>query len=223
MLPLSWVLGLAYIMFDMSLVQYFETTGLCDYNTTWYNFSVYIILWSISQYVIPSSAILILYARVICTLRRQDNALGPQAEAERVRREAKKKVMRIIITVTLVFYLFCGIPQVAAVPANLYFPEHAGVELFDDTVELFLAVNLAFNPCAYFLFMQSFRDGFRRLFMSPRETAATVRSSALTIFSSTHFSVSVQDTKNANEQQNNEPQLLAFHGFQSNDHMDGRL
>ncbi len=112
-LVFAWSFGLGYLIFDMVVVGYDEKSGICDESFySWYSVKAYHFVYIATQYFIPSAAIFNFYLRVIVALRKQDNALAPQAEVERARRKARKKVMWIIIVVTLTFYICCGIPYI---------------------------------------------------------------------------------------------------------------
>jgi len=165
MIPLVWLAGLIYVVVFASFLSYDQNQRRC--KDKWNNFEIFVIVWLTTQYFIPSTAIIVFYARIICALKREDNALGPQAEVERVRSTAKAKVMRTIIAVTLVFYLFCGVPQVVSVLASTFNPDKLlKWDLIGDIHVLLLSVNFAFNPCVYFIFIEAFRVGIRRLFAS---------------------------------------------------------
>jgi len=170
MLPLAWVIGAACVLGYLPIQKYDETNRRCSY-TIGADMVYEIVLdvsWLVISYIIPSSAMLVFYGRVICALKtRQDNALGPQAEAERARRKARKKVMWIVIVVTLVFYVCCGFPTVFYVVA-LYLRVNFKIMLYTDVALLLFAFNSAFNPLVYFTFIQSFRDGFRKIFIVTR-------------------------------------------------------
>jgi len=128
MLPLAWATGLVYMVTNISLVNYDEKERQCFYRGE--EFYTFVRSWLCTQYIIPSTAMFVFYARVVCALKRQDTALGPQAEAERVRKRAKKKVMRIIIAVTMVFYMTCGIPRVSIVIALIFFVQTYHITCF---------------------------------------------------------------------------------------------
>jgi len=174
MLPFAWILGAASILGLMPIVRYDDKTGTCHYPTaaTKVHAIVLDVSWLVISYITPSTAMLIFYCRIICALRRQDNALGPQAEAERARRKARKKVMQIVVAVTLVFYVCCGFPTVVYVVV-VYL--NVNLEITWNTFVFFLlfgyAFNSAFNPLVYFTFIQSFRDGFRKIFSTTRREA----------------------------------------------------
>jgi len=169
MLPLAWMVGLAYLVFETFVVGYNVEYNQCDYINSPYKYvhSKMTFVYAITQYILPSIAMMLFYGRVICALRRRDNALGPQAEAERARRKARKKVMWIVIVVTLVFYVCCGFPTVFYVVA-LYLRVNFKIMLYTDVALLLFAFNSAFNPLVYFTFIQSFRDGFRKIFIVTR-------------------------------------------------------
>lgn len=166
LLPLVWVMGASIVMAYIPFVEYDANMKLCNFFVEKY--SVYLNVlnatWCIMQIIIPSIAMLMFYGRVICTLRKQGaSALGLQAVAERARRKARKKVISTVIAVTLAFYFLCGAPQVLCVidmKINRIF------KFMDDLKLLLLAINSVFNPLLYFIFMQSFRNGFRRVFNS---------------------------------------------------------
>lgn len=111
----------------------------------------------------PSLAMFVLYSRVICALRKQDEALAAQGDAQRLRTRTRRKVIKIIIMVTLVFYVCCAIPQVlySAGYLNNIFATKFG--LFVDIFIILLGINSAFNPFVYFIFIKSFRSSFRKM------------------------------------------------------------
>jgi len=168
MLPLAWLLGMAYAVSEMIVIRFDTDSRVCLVMDlpSWYSHKTLIGLYALTQYTIPATAMLIFYGRVICALRRQDNALGPQAEAERARRKARKKVMWILVLVTLVFYICCGIPFFCYTWLILVGDSLLNIDFVLDINVVLMAFNSAFNPVVYFLFMKTFRDGFKRVFLS---------------------------------------------------------
>jgi len=176
MLPLASLLGAMYTVFDMIAFRYDPEASFCELvfvdMPSWWSHKIVIICYLITQGLIPSTTMLLFYGRIICALQRQNNALGPQAEAERARRKAKKNVMWIVIAVTLMFYICCGVPN--AFYTVYVFSENllSSDELMSDFEKVLVALNAAFNPFAYFIFMKSFRDGFRRVFLFRKRNTA---------------------------------------------------
>jgi len=175
MLPLAWMVGLAYLVFETFVVGYNVEYNQCDYINSPYKYvhSKMTFVYAITQYILPSIAMMLFYGRVICALRRRDNALGPQAEAERARRKARKKVMWIVVVVTLVFYVCCGIPYVFYVVFVFYGNSLLNMNLMLDINTVLLTFNSAFNPFVYFFFIQSYRDGFRQVFCTRKRVVAS--------------------------------------------------
>jgi len=175
-LPLAWLLGAMYPVLDMIVLRYNPKVSFCEFvfvdMPSWWSHKVVIVCCLITQCLVPSTTMLLFYGRIICALQRQNNALGPQAEAERARRKARKNVMWIVIAVTIVFYICCGIPNafytVYGFSGNLLL----SAELMFDIEKVLVAFNVAFNPFVYFIFMRSFRDGFRRVFLSTKRNTS---------------------------------------------------
>jgi len=167
LLPLIWATGAVYILFDIVMFKYDHNSKYCMYVNVpkWYEHKILVATYQITQNLIPATSILVFYGRVICALKRQDNALGPQAEAGD-RHENRKKVMWVVVAVTLVFYICCGIPQTLYALEIFYGRDKLSLDFALDIKILLITINSAFNPFAYFFFMQSFRDGFKRLFTS---------------------------------------------------------
>jgi len=172
-LVLSWISGFGYLTFDMIIVKYENESVMCrDEMYAWYNYKAYLLVLIFTQYIVPSIVIFILYLRLICTLRKNEaNTLGIQEQMERLRRKSKKKVMWIIIAVTLVYYIFCGIPQIVYIFKAVYGINFIHFDLVRDLPALLLSINSAVNPFVYFIFIQSFRDGFKTVFMPKRENS----------------------------------------------------
>lgn len=162
---IGWVSGLGYVLVDLPTCTYDVQYMICYHKqVSWINNTIYLLFLLVTQYIVPSVVIFFLYLRVICVLRKQDNALGPQAEAERARRKARKKVMWIIILVTLVFYICCAIPNIWQIGTTVSKHEIDDEELVNSILVMLLSFNSAFNPFVYFICIQSFRTGFRKVF-----------------------------------------------------------
>jgi len=173
-LPLLCLFGSAYGVIDLIIVTYEEAEKSCiDKIYPWFNTKVYGIAFTVTNFIIPSTAICFFYFRVICALRKQDNALGSQVEAERARRKARKKVMWTIILVTLVFYICCGIPHILVVVNSSFHLFNISLDVANDIFVIFASFNSAFNPFIYFIFIQSFRNGLKKVFMSRKDGGST--------------------------------------------------
>lgn len=158
-LAVCWLSGLVFLTCDFMTVTY--TQGACDLaSLEWFDIKIYTVFLACIQFVIPSIIIFILYFRVINVLRTRE-ALGVQEEGQRARNRARRKVVFIIITVTVIFYIFSGIPHA------LYFL----YELFDvgfwasseKFSVLLFTVNSISNPLIYFSFMKTFRRRLLKL------------------------------------------------------------
>jgi len=194
-------------------VSYSRNVAL-DYNVksamcylkenTWYRIKLFTSFYFTTQCLVPSASIFIFYLRVCIALRKQDKALGHQAEAERARRKSRKKVMWITIVVTMVFYICCGIPQIfllfASFANTLY-----GFSLFGDVLVMMFSINSAFNPFVYFLFIQSFRNGFKTVFMTTKHNSNANFSFDVNMNS---FSLDIRGIEDS--QLKHSPKLIAF-------------
>ncbi len=77
-----------------------------------------------------------------------------------------------------------------------------------------LAFNSAFNPFVYFIFIQSFRDGFKRVFVSRQNNPVTISKLGIGNYGlarNNHFSFRLEDM-NVNEESDKtcQPKLLSF-------------
>jgi len=209
---LAWLSGLGYLTVDMIIVEYEKETIYCMPKPyPWLKLDAYLFTFLITQYITPSMAMLLFYGRVICALRRQDNALGPQAEAERARRKARKKVMWIVIVVTLVFYICCGFPKILLDLMTLFKLFSVNSTLVWEILVILLSFNSAFNPFLYFIFIQSFRDGFKRVFLSRNRNSNAV---PLERGTSSQQSLPIIAMQNNHTSQ---PQLLSLRFLNSSD------
>jgi len=87
--------------------------------------------------------------------------------------------MWTIIAVTLVFYIFCGIPQILYIVLVIYLRINIEMYMLDDAAVLLLSLNSAFNPLIYFLLIQSFRDGLKHVIMPRKRNVNTHNSNAV--------------------------------------------
>lgn len=173
-LALAWVSGFGYTTVDMIIAKYDSENITCIYkDISWFKIKIYATVHLCSQIIIPSIAMFVFYSRIIYALRRQDktlepqgNMLGPQAAAERARRKTRKKVVWIIIVVTLVFYVCYVLPRVLSYFSAFYGYLFVFTDLWREINKIIMCINSAFNPFVYFVFIQSFRNSFKRIFMS---------------------------------------------------------
>lgn len=208
MIIFAWISGLVYLAMDMAMVQYDNVNAICTLKShPWFHYRAFFMFFLVTQHLIPTIAILVLYARVIYALRKQDNALGSQAQAERARRKARKNVMWTIIVVTVVFYICCGIPQTVyilyQVSSDVFIHSH----ISKDILVVSLACNSAFNPVAYFIFIKSFRDGFKRVFVPKMKNSNAISSSRRSQTLISLEPVSESRPKNSGSSQ---PALISF-------------
>jgi len=156
-LPLAWLLGFGFLSTDLVLGTYSE--GTCkDKSYSWYNFKAYTAVYVTTLYIIPSIVISTLYYRVIRSLRKTE-IIAAQAELQRARSKARKKVILVIITVTLTFYIFCGLPHMLYLVNDLF--ELSFWQNVGEFPLVLISLNSALNPLIYFIFIKSFRDGLR--------------------------------------------------------------
>jgi len=212
LLPLTWFTGAAGAVAYMPFAKYDEQTGQRDYSAaSWIGLYTFSNAWTIAQFAIPSISMLMFYGRIIYATRKQDNALGPQAEAERARRKARKNIMWIVVAVTLIYYFCCGFPQILYVG----FAMHKSEVLFDlpvleSFILLLLALNSAFNPFVYFVFVKSFQDGLKQVFRCSRlhGKGSGKRNEAERAI---HFqNMYKMNIRGHNSEPSKRPQLLAF-------------
>lgn len=207
-LPVVWGFGSGYVIFDTFIVTYDSKERICtDEEYPWYKFKVYYAVFVVTQYIIPSLIMFVLYFRLIKALRKQDITLGSQAEAERARRKSTNKVMWIIFVVTLTFYICCGIPNILIVVNEVFDINTENIEFFQTIFVLFTSLNAIFNPFIYFMFIQSFRNGLKQI-VSQNRCLLSSRPIGPT---SPHFSsISFENNSICMESNlNQKPQLLA--------------
>jgi len=206
---LGWLLGFGYFVVDMIVVQYDSRAIKCiDRNASWLKTDILFGADLCTQIIIPSIAMFVFYARVIFALRKQDETLqpqgtvlGPQAAAERARKQTKKKVVWIIIAITLVFYVCYFLPRVLTYFSFSYGYPFNYTSLWREISKTLLCINSAFNPFVYFLCIQSFRNGFKSVFMRRNNTDS---SSGLNGFQSSC------SLGNLTVEEQNQPKLLSF-------------
>lgn len=163
-LALSWVWGVGYAIFDMCIIQYYDEENYCDdQELRWYSYAAYEVVYTTIHFIITSIAMFVFYLKVIIALRKQVGALASQSAAQKARAKARRKVIRIILVVTLTFYICCGVPHILYAIHLQFYKILTVMQVeayFDDIYFLLLCFNSAFNPFVYFIFLKSFRKGF---------------------------------------------------------------
>lgn len=169
MLPLAWAIGLIYAIIDMLFTDYDENAGVCGAKSlpSWLNVEAYMSVFLVTNYIIPSVSIFVFYFRLIRSLRKRiHNSTSHQDEARQARRRANtKKVVCTVFIVTLAFYICCVFPLFAFMVLDIYRVVEVNTEFFHSVSITVVCINSSLNPFLYFIFVQSFRDGFRQVFM----------------------------------------------------------
>ncbi|XP_020903284.1 rhodopsin-like [Exaiptasia diaphana] len=175
----SWIGGFIYFIVDLAVVKYDSTKSSCVVvSNSWFNNQAYHIGLLISFYIIPFIVILFLYLRIIIALRRQDKQiLGTQrAEAQTARTRTRNRGIVVVLMATIIFCICVCIPQglylASVIVKTLFNPSE--IRLFHDIYVTLVAFNCAFNPFVYFIFIKSFRDGFKIAFKLKQNDGNTV-------------------------------------------------
>jgi len=209
LLPLAFFVGSIYAIIDVIFIGYSKTYGSCDFKCMpwWFDFEVYMSVFLLTQYIIPSIAIFVFYFRLIRFLRKKNTGVGLQTEARQARRRARQKnAVTIVFVVTLAFYICCFVPFIAYVLLDIYHIGEVETEFFHCIYITLVSLNSALNPFIYFIFVQSFRDGFRRVFLPDQRCCCG--HNILCKSRSRQRSVDVQRPYEQNDA--NTPRILAF-------------
>ncbi|XP_067022613.1 QRFP-like peptide receptor [Acropora muricata] len=123
---------------------------------------IYTLMLLISLYVIPVFVITILYTAIVRKVWKRQvpgNIIAPNRLVELL---TKKRVLRMLITIVVVFAL-CWLPYYTYLFLNflLLSPPHQIARVNVMFVGLFLGhANSAINPCIYVIFNKEYRSGF---------------------------------------------------------------
>ena len=137
----------------------------------------YFVLLSVLLFILPFCVIAALYTAVIIRLKRQQFPGQYQSEnARKIREKRSKAILQLCVVIVLVFIL-CWTPFVTYAFLKFFSWEapHCGRRNVGFSVH-FIAHSLsAINPCVYFLFSSSFRQGLKEVFACVAYARSTSR------------------------------------------------
>ena len=125
----------------------------------------YFVLLSILLFILPFCAIAALYTAVIIRLKRQQFPGQYQSEnARNIREKRNKAILQLCVVIVLVFVL-CWTPFVTFVFLKFFSWEapYCGRRNIAFIVHFIAHSISAINPCVYFLFSSSYRQGLKEL------------------------------------------------------------
>lgn len=157
-LIMCWLWGIIPIVIYM-FASTATNVACLPLTATWFNNTVYAATTVFLHFVLPCIIISYLYYKVVIAIRRADD-LGFNGAIQRERAKAKQKVVKIIIAVTISFYLFCGLPHLAYFISQVFKFRLWTYEF----QSLLYTVNSAVNPIVYLVFMKPFRMGLKAIF-----------------------------------------------------------
>ena len=136
----------------------------------------YFVLLVILLFILPFFVIAALYTAVIIRLKRQQFPGQYQSEnARKLREKRNKAVLQLCVVIVMVFML-CWIPFVTYVFLKFFSwdTRNCGRSNIAFAVQFIAHSISAINPCVYFLFSSSYRQGLKHVFTC----ASRVRSSS---------------------------------------------
>lgn len=137
----------------------------------------YFVLLSILLFILPFCVIAALYTAVIIRLKRQQFPGQYQSEnARNIREKRNRAVLQLCVVIVLAFIL-CWTPFVTYAFLKFFSWEapHCGRRNFAFIVHFIAHSISAVNPCVYFLFSSSYRQGLNELFACVSHARASSR------------------------------------------------
>ena len=143
---------------------YNSTNGMCAYDIPSQSIKIFVSIWALSlTYVIPLCALVIMYIKIILTLRRSENnqrqMLGGQEMSS-----AKWKVVRILLIVSITYVIFWTPAELIFVGAHFDFEYLEASATLRRIFFIFPLANSVVNPVIYCLKYKQFRKGIAVVF-----------------------------------------------------------
>lgn len=197
------VIGIIWLMSALLTVPYvtvlyIDTDGLC--NEQWPGVEhrkAYTLGLFVCQYIVPLTVILVAYIRIAFELRKcivAKQGVSINAVLNRAQQEDAKKVVRMLVIVTLLFAM-CVLPN-NIMWLWLDFGDGGDWPHFWKTLtftNLILFANSASNPIAYTICHEKFREEFKRHITCDRSVFKTIQST---------FNFATLPKENTNSDQN---------------------
>jgi hypothetical protein len=152
-IPICWFCGLPFVVAEATTASYVESK--CNYlNLNWFNRKIYVIFSQTLHFIIPAVVLFSLYSQVIKSLRTRKTLAIPAA-AQQTRKKCRRKAVLVVLAITIIFYICCGIPHTVyflRVVFSLPYWNTKGLPV------LLFTLNSALNPLINFFFITSFRN-----------------------------------------------------------------
>ncbi|XP_072046283.1 adenosine receptor A2b-like [Amphiura filiformis] len=160
MFCVAWISAFIVQSYLIIFTFYDSTREICVYDISEKSVQILVGIWALSlTHVIPLCALIMMYIRIILTIRKseinQRQMLGNGSEIS----SAKWKVIRILLIVTIMYILFWTPTELIFVGA------HFGLQYLDASATLrriffvFPLANSVVNPVVYCLKYKQFREG----------------------------------------------------------------
>ena len=168
-LLLTWVIPMATYSPYLIYYEFNKQLYFCFWNL---NFETQIGVWFIAQVSLflffPPLIMLVLYPLIIIKLKQRrviGNVISRQAVVRRKRQNARLTMMFLVITVA---FLLCWGPYTIVIVLYLFEHKRDSCNLiyFYNVARITPVVFHAINPVIYFIFLSSFRQGFKNIFRS---------------------------------------------------------
>lgn len=126
----------------------------------------YFVFLAILLFILPFFVIAALYTAVIIRLKRQQFPGQYQSESARKLREKRNKAILQLCVVIVMVFMLCWSPFVTYVFLKFFSWDtpHCGRSSIAFVVHFIAHSISAINPCVYFLFSSSYRQGLKQLF-----------------------------------------------------------